>query len=413
MRRSNIIKIQLAALILLSVILSGCMASAKERYFGRTAAPEGNTLRYISGSEPESLDPQVGTGQPEARIYMSLYEGLVEYDPKTMDPVPELATNWDISKDGLEYLFHLRKDAKWSNGDPITAKDFAFSFRRGFSPEVASRNANLGFYIKYTEAYNNSSFFMKNEKGEFLQEKDFAESTEDAVTSATDKSVYAGPETEFAMAMRAPARLIINGDALKRAQQIQGNEKIKTVFKFTAKDIKNPVSLAGKINNGKDAVSQFVKANVPKDALDACAAEASCGEAQKQSLADGLNKLADSQPVYDAQRFDGITLSKGTQGLIGALNAENKKRVDANAAIDEDIAQTADPTKKEEKAKGKKKPVGNLFYLNRSVLEDVYKDEFAAPNMVAITAEDIGVEAVDDYTFRVTLTQPADRKSVV
>src|ERR1044072_926405 len=160
MRGSIIFKIQLAALILLSLVLAGCMTSARSRYFGKTSAPGANVLRYISGSEPESLDPHIGTGQPEARVYMALYEGLVEYDPKTMEPVPELATNWEISPDAVEYLFHLRKDAKWSNGDPITANDFVFSFRRGFAPETASRNANLGYYVQYAEPYNNHSVFM-------------------------------------------------------------------------------------------------------------------------------------------------------------------------------------------------------------------------------------------------------------
>ncbi len=79
-------------------------------------------LHYISGSEPESLDPAFGTGQPEARIYMALYEGLLEYHPKTMEPIPAIAESWEINKDGTEYLFHLRKNAKFSNGEPITAK---------------------------------------------------------------------------------------------------------------------------------------------------------------------------------------------------------------------------------------------------------------------------------------------------
>ena len=99
----------LAVSLFLSVFLSGCTSSASSRYWGKTAAPTDNVLRYISGSEPESLDPAFGTGQPEARIYMALYEGLLEYDPKTMDPIPAIAENWEISSDGTEYLFHLRK----------------------------------------------------------------------------------------------------------------------------------------------------------------------------------------------------------------------------------------------------------------------------------------------------------------
>src|SRR3954466_4049379 len=89
-----------------SLVLSSCTSSAKSRYFGKTVAPKDNILRYVSGSEPESLDPQVPDGQPEARIYMALYDGLVDYDPKTLQPIPSLAKSWEISPKVDEYIFH-------------------------------------------------------------------------------------------------------------------------------------------------------------------------------------------------------------------------------------------------------------------------------------------------------------------
>src|SRR6476469_1902350 len=97
-----------------STLLAGCTSSANSRYFGKTVAPKDNVLRYVSGSEPESLDPQVPDGQPEARIYMALYEGLVDYDPKTLQPIPALATNWEIAPGVDEYLFHIRNTGKFS-----------------------------------------------------------------------------------------------------------------------------------------------------------------------------------------------------------------------------------------------------------------------------------------------------------
>ena len=109
-------------------------------------------MRYVSGSEPESLDPQISAGQPEARIYMALYEGLVEYDPKTTVPIPALAERWEVNKDSSELTFHLRRNGRFSNGDPITARDFVYTLHRGLSAKVASRNAALAYYIKYAEA---------------------------------------------------------------------------------------------------------------------------------------------------------------------------------------------------------------------------------------------------------------------
>ena len=95
-------------------------------------------MRYVSGGEIESLDPPITNSQPDARILISLFDGLVDYHPKTMEPIPGIAQSWELSPDGTEYLFHLRNNAKFSNGDPITAKDFVYSIRRGFDPVLAS-----------------------------------------------------------------------------------------------------------------------------------------------------------------------------------------------------------------------------------------------------------------------------------
>lgn len=193
------------ALISLCVFLAGCTTSAKtERYFGKTDPPKNNVLRYISGSEAESLDPQIGTGQPEARLYMAIYDGLVEYDPKTMEAIPALAESWDMNKDGTEYTFHLRRNAKFSDGHPITAADFAYSFRRALNPETASRNANLVYPIRYGEAYNSGGMFVKGADGTFLLKKDFEENS------------TAGDE-----------RQVVKGDEAERTTQLAANPKLK------------------------------------------------------------------------------------------------------------------------------------------------------------------------------------------
>src|SRR3989442_2741618 len=153
-------RIVLVFLLALTVIAAGCVASAGSgEFFGKVEPPARNVLRYITGDEPESLDPQKTTGQPEARILMALYEGLVEYDPKTMEPIPALAERWDENNDSSEFTFHIRKNARWSNGDPINANDVVWSFRRSLAPETLARGASLGFYIKYAPAYNSGAVF--------------------------------------------------------------------------------------------------------------------------------------------------------------------------------------------------------------------------------------------------------------
>ena len=114
-------RLALPVLVPALVYLSGCAApSADTEFFGKVEPPEGQVLRYISGSEPTGLDPQIGTGQPEGRIHMALFEGLTDYDPKTSQPIPAIAERWDVNADPSVFVFHLRPTARWSNGAPIT-----------------------------------------------------------------------------------------------------------------------------------------------------------------------------------------------------------------------------------------------------------------------------------------------------
>ena len=153
-------------------ILPACsIPNQNEPYFGKTAAPSEDVVRYVSGPEPESLDPQIGTGQVEQRIYVALYEGLVEYDPQTLEPVPAIAERWETNQDSTEFTFYLRPNARWSNGEPITAKDFVYTVRRGLAPEFASRGAGQAFYIKNAKAYNEAAAFVRDANGEFLADE--------------------------------------------------------------------------------------------------------------------------------------------------------------------------------------------------------------------------------------------------
>ncbi|NRA45151.1 MAG: peptide ABC transporter substrate-binding protein [Oligoflexales bacterium] len=110
-------------------------------------------LKFGNGSEPRELDPSTSTGTPESRILDNLFEGLTQLDPFSFEPVPGVAEKWDISKDGLEYTFYLRKDAKWSDGKALNAHDFVKSWKRALDPKTASEYAYQLYYIKNGEAY--------------------------------------------------------------------------------------------------------------------------------------------------------------------------------------------------------------------------------------------------------------------
>src|SRR2546423_11531402 len=83
----QIVAVSALATLVLGSVSCRALATTGE-FYGNTTPPSQNILRYVTGDEPESLDPQGTMGQPEGRIFMALYEGLVEYHPKTMEPIP-------------------------------------------------------------------------------------------------------------------------------------------------------------------------------------------------------------------------------------------------------------------------------------------------------------------------------------
>jgi ABC-type oligopeptide transport system substrate-binding subunit len=145
------------------LLAAGCTASAtEERYFGAVTPPDGQHMRYISGSEPETLDPQLGTGQPESRIYVAMFEGLTDYDPETAVAVPGLAERWDALDGNTNFVFHLRAGLQWSDGVPITAEDFVYTIRRGLTPSLASQNAYMAYDVQYAQAFNEGASFVRH-----------------------------------------------------------------------------------------------------------------------------------------------------------------------------------------------------------------------------------------------------------
>ncbi len=111
-------------------------------------------LHLSIGSEPTDLDPHIVSELAAAKVIQSLFEPLVTFEPVTLAPKPALAERWDISPDGLTYTFHLRADAKWSNGEPITAQDCVDSFRRILTPSLGANYASFLYLLRGAEEFN-------------------------------------------------------------------------------------------------------------------------------------------------------------------------------------------------------------------------------------------------------------------
>jgi oligopeptide transport system substrate-binding protein len=121
---------------------------------GETGTAANQTMTIAWGAEPPSLDPGLATDTTSSNVLLNIMDPLVRLDPKTNEAVPSLAESWDVSEDGKTVTYHLRQDGKWTNGDPVTANDFVYSWKRTLSPELAADYAYQLYGIEGAIDYN-------------------------------------------------------------------------------------------------------------------------------------------------------------------------------------------------------------------------------------------------------------------
>jgi oligopeptide transport system substrate-binding protein len=129
----------LAVVVLIAIVAAPAHAARKAAF------------RFINRGELNTLDPNRMSWMQDIRIGYALWEGLYALKPDTLEPIPGAAESIDISPDGLTYTFKLRKDGKWSNGDPVTTADFVFAWKRML--QVPGDYTYLFYYIKGAKAY--------------------------------------------------------------------------------------------------------------------------------------------------------------------------------------------------------------------------------------------------------------------
>lgn len=144
-----------------------------------------------NGAEPETINPHKSTGVPEANIEADLFEGLTTYAADGAI-IPGAAEKWEISDDGKVYTFHLRKDAKWSNGDPVTAADFVFGFQDALNPDTAADYATILYIIANATEINQGT------------EKDFSKLGAVALDDHTLQVTLTAPTPYFLGLLRHP-----------------------------------------------------------------------------------------------------------------------------------------------------------------------------------------------------------------
>ena len=143
-------KKNILALLLSTLLCSGCdLGPSNIESAGRE-----QILHLGNGTEPKDLDPHTVTGVPEHNIISALLEGLISENPRTLQVEPGLAASWHITDGGKTYTFKIRDNARWSNGDAVTAADFVWSWQRLLSPALASEYSYQLFPLKNAREFN-------------------------------------------------------------------------------------------------------------------------------------------------------------------------------------------------------------------------------------------------------------------
>jgi len=140
-------------ILLVWLFAAGC-TEKKSPYYGTTVPRHGpDEIWTNNGSEPEWIDPNKSSGSAGGVVIRNIFAALTQLHPKTLEVMPDVAKGWTISDDGKTYIFHLRRSV-WSDGSPLTAHDFVYSWRRLLDPKTASKYASFLHVLKNGEAFS-------------------------------------------------------------------------------------------------------------------------------------------------------------------------------------------------------------------------------------------------------------------
>ncbi len=110
---------------------TGCFSTNEpSAFYGKVVTPKAQEFRWSNGGLPQTFDPAFAAAPPDTDAVRALFEGLTDYDPRTLAPVPGVAQRWESSNEGRVWTFYLRDNARWSNGEKVTADDFVRSWER-------------------------------------------------------------------------------------------------------------------------------------------------------------------------------------------------------------------------------------------------------------------------------------------
>jgi oligopeptide transport system substrate-binding protein len=136
-----------------SLGVAGCTDRGHPDYFGSVVPKHGPDEFWTNlGTEPASIDPGKSEDVAGGVLLQNLFAGLTQQHPKTLQPMPELATGWDIYDGGRRYVFHMRQ-SQWSDGVSVTAHDFEWSWKRLLDPKTAAKYSMFLYGVRHAELF--------------------------------------------------------------------------------------------------------------------------------------------------------------------------------------------------------------------------------------------------------------------
>ena len=244
---------------LLLLFLTACGELEKpktEPFYAQSIPPPKKEFRWSNGKMPKSFDPALAAAPPETDVVRAIYEGLTDTNPKTLETIPAIATTWTSSDDDKTWTFKLRTDAKWSNGEPITAKNFVASWKRLKELGDKVSHYKLLNNIAGFKSFDNKSTPLKDSEILDLFSKktlgrDFSkilQKTEINSNTSQNQETKSDADTKN----RETEKKIVSVEKVKDEAKSAGKNEIKAESKFGVEAIDNFTLKVTLINPDKD-----------------------------------------------------------------------------------------------------------------------------------------------------------------
>lgn len=149
------------AVLAVATLAGASCTRGGEGFYGTVEPKHGPDEIWTNlGAEPEYIDPGKSSDHTGGTVILNLFAGLLQAHPVTLEPMPDVAEAYDVSADGATYTFHLRPTT-WSDGTPLTAADFVYSWQRILNPKTASKYASFLYPVRYGEMFNSRAVLVR------------------------------------------------------------------------------------------------------------------------------------------------------------------------------------------------------------------------------------------------------------